>query len=258
MIMLSAVTVNLNNKKGLLTTCRSIRKLKEKQWFEHIIVDGGSSDGSTDHIPAPDLLRTTVISETDRGIYDAMNKGVVASRGVYIWMLNSGDEFADEISMENYIHSMKQNNIDLALFGSYIVDTELNYRWRHFVNYRKLSYMMSVVHQSVLVKREAHRQYGLYHLKYKLASDYAFISSLAMREYIRTSISRKPLSIYYIGGLSDKHFMRTRLEISHSTGNRSLVLAFFSASYFLLTFVSHKTRKLRNNILVFLNPFLNR
>lgn len=91
--ILSIITVNLNNKAGLLKTIQSI-KSQTFSSYEHIIIDAGSTDGSKEVIL--DYQNTTShlaywVSEPDKGIYDGMNKGLQQAHGEYIYFLNSGD-----------------------------------------------------------------------------------------------------------------------------------------------------------------------
>lgn len=87
---LSIITINYNNKAGLERTIQSI-KTQEMKPFEYIIIDGGSTDGSVDVIKEHETSVTRWISESDRGIYHAMNKGVQIATGEYILFINSGD-----------------------------------------------------------------------------------------------------------------------------------------------------------------------
>ena len=91
-MFLSIITVNFNNKKGLIQTIETVVNQECKD-FEWIIVDGGSTDGSVeviqDHIKHVDFW----VSELDQGVYDAMNKGIKVATGDYILFLNSGDYF---------------------------------------------------------------------------------------------------------------------------------------------------------------------
>ena len=91
-MILSIVTINYNNLKGLKNTVKSVQSQNFRQ-FEHIIIDGGSSDGSYEFIIRNKELFNFFISEKDSGIYNAMNKGIQYCSGDYIVFLNSGDVF---------------------------------------------------------------------------------------------------------------------------------------------------------------------
>ena len=93
-VTLSIITVNLNNKDGLIKTIKSL-KTQSFNDYEHIIIDAGSTDGSKETILSYskeiDNHLTFWVSEPDNGIYDGMNKGIKHSQGEYLYFLNSGD-----------------------------------------------------------------------------------------------------------------------------------------------------------------------
>ena len=100
MVTLSIITINYNNKKGLLKTINSI---KEQSFidFEWIIIDGGSTDGSVEIIRENESRIAYWISEPDKGVYDAMNKGILRANGVWLNFMNSGDTFEGKDTLRN-------------------------------------------------------------------------------------------------------------------------------------------------------------
>ena len=90
----SIITINYNNKTGLEKTLRSVRN-QSVQNFEYIVIDGASTDGSVALLEENDDIIDVCVSEPDRGIYNAMNKGVERATGEYCLFLNSGDLFHD-------------------------------------------------------------------------------------------------------------------------------------------------------------------
>jgi glycosyltransferase involved in cell wall biosynthesis len=92
---LSVITVNLNNKAGLKNTIKSVIAQKYTD-YEYIIIDGGSTDGSVDVIREYAGKIRYWVSEPDKGIYNAMNKGILQARGEYLQFLNSGDWLFDK------------------------------------------------------------------------------------------------------------------------------------------------------------------
>lgn len=96
----SIITVNYNNCQGLHDTIQSVIDQTFKD-YEYIIIDGGSSDGSLDILKEYDSLITYWISEPDKGVYNAMNKGIAKAHGDYINFMNSGDCFYDSMVLEN-------------------------------------------------------------------------------------------------------------------------------------------------------------
>jgi len=99
---LSIITVNLNNKSGLQKTIDSVISQTYKD-FEWIIIDGGSTDGSKELIEQYSQYITYWISEPDKGIYNAMNKGIVQAKGEYLQFLNSGDALYDKYVLDKIL-----------------------------------------------------------------------------------------------------------------------------------------------------------
>ena len=88
----SVITINYNHKDGLRSTIESVVRLRHID-YEFIIIDGGSTDGSVDIIKQYAANITYWVSEKDKGVYHAMNKGVAMSKGEYLIFMNSGDCF---------------------------------------------------------------------------------------------------------------------------------------------------------------------
>jgi len=96
----SIITINFNNAAGLRRTVQSV-VTQTCHDFEYVIIDGGSNDGSVDVIDEiPKTINLKWVSERDRGLYDAMNKGIDRSSGEYCIFMNSGDEFYDASVLE--------------------------------------------------------------------------------------------------------------------------------------------------------------
>ncbi len=109
--LISVITINFNNKSGLIRTAESVLKQTFRDQIEWIVVDGGSNDGSVDYLESIRTSIDTLVSEKDRGIYDAMNKGFALSTGDYLLFLNSGDTFhaSDVVALTvGFIHEYQQ------------------------------------------------------------------------------------------------------------------------------------------------------
>ena len=119
MTRLSIITVNYNNAKGLEKTIRSVKNQTSSD-FEYIIIDGGSTDDSLSVIKKHSESISYWVSEPDRGIYHAMNKGIIASNGAYLQFLNSGDCFSSELILKQIFDAGLNEDI---LYG------EVNYEY---------------------------------------------------------------------------------------------------------------------------------
>jgi glycosyltransferase involved in cell wall biosynthesis len=107
--LLSIITVNFNNLNGLKRTIDSVFTQSWKG-FEYIVIDGGSTDGSAELISELSMAFSYSVSEPDKGIYNAMNKGLKAASGEYVYFLNSGDYLSDSGVLENVIREIKSEN----------------------------------------------------------------------------------------------------------------------------------------------------
>jgi glycosyltransferase involved in cell wall biosynthesis len=169
---LSVITINLNNKPGLEKTIKSVSDQTFTD-FEYLIIDGASSDGSVDVIKNNNNKIDFWISESDTGIYNAMNKGIRNSTGIYCLFLNSGDILANPGILEKCFNEDFSDDI---IYCNLICDNgnELTYKklsseltfWDFFID--------SIGHQSSFIKRELFSRIGFYNENFMIVSDWEF------------------------------------------------------------------------------------
>ena len=164
----SVITINYNNKDGLIRTIDSVLCLSNKD-FEYIIIDGGSTDGSLDVIKLHTKDITSWVSEKDKGVYHAMNKGVAQAHGDYLIFMNSGDSFhsPDVLNdIENY-----QEDI---ICGKVLKGNSTIPSGHHKFTISLVDLMRgSLPHQAMFIKRELLVKHP-YDEKYKILSDWKF------------------------------------------------------------------------------------
>ncbi len=181
---LSIITINYNNAEGLRKTLASVASQTFRD-FEHIIVDGGSTDGSVEVIReyeqslasclSPLASNLKWLSEPDSGIYNAMNKGIAMAQGEYLQFLNSGDWLVDENSLTNVFAEAADMDI---IYGDRI-NVYAN-GTTEGVNYfpDKMTalflYQGMISHQASFIKHGLFEKYGLYREDLKYASDWEF------------------------------------------------------------------------------------
>lgn len=166
---LSIVTVNFNNNKGLIKTLESIKQ-QSFAAYEHIIIDANSTDGSKETIGqyANSTSHLTYwVSESDKGIYDGMNKGIAHSCGEYLLFLNSGDCLMNDV--------LEKISFDGTgyLYGNYIIATSQKNRHRvspthldfMFFTNDALPHQATFIHQSLLKNQP-------YDTHYEIVSDW--------------------------------------------------------------------------------------
>lgn len=176
MLKLSIITVNYNNLSGLIKTFDSIKSQKWKS-FEYIVIDGGSTDGSKEEIISNTEIINYWVSEADKGVYHAMNKGIKASKGEYLIFMNSGDVFFDENVLGNLISDFDKE------YGFIYGNTECcdqdgnpikTVYPPHKLTFRFL-FENTVNHQATFIKRDLFDKYFLYNEDYKICSDWEFL-----------------------------------------------------------------------------------
>lgn len=169
----SIITVNLNNIEGLKKTLKSVFCQTYKE-YELIIIDGGSTDGSVLLIQQQTDNIKRWVSEPDRGIYHAMNKGINWAIGRYCLFLNSGDWLTDEKVLEKSF--LADQNTDLLIGGCNVVKNEKLFHI--FTPKHKLSftsfYGSTIPHQSTFILRKLFYRIGLYKEEYTIHGDYDF------------------------------------------------------------------------------------
>lgn len=172
---LSVITVTYNAEHTLERTLKSVRE-QTYPAIEHIIVDGNSNDGTVALIHRYENERLKWISEPDKGLYDAMNKGIKMATGDYLCFLNAGDTFYDTDTVQKIFASIDENHSPDILYGeTAIVDD--NGRFLHMrrlqapknLTWKSFKHGMVVCHQAFIVKRELVEPYDL---SYRFSSDF--------------------------------------------------------------------------------------
>ncbi|MBL7129384.1 MAG: glycosyltransferase [Ignavibacteria bacterium] len=208
----SIITVVYNSESALEKTIKSITEQVFKD-IEYIVIDGGSTDGTVDIIKKYEKSISLWISEQDKGIYDAMNKGLKKATGDYVWFLNAGDEIysSDILSFINTLG----NDAD-AYYGEveYIDEDGKNLGTRTLkkppenLSWRDLDKGMVVSHQSIIVKRDKAAYYNL-HYKYCSDIDWMIRTLKNCQTIVNT---KKILSKFLIGGYSKKNIIESNRE----------------------------------------------
>ncbi|MBF0280279.1 MAG: glycosyltransferase [SAR324 cluster bacterium] len=211
--LISVITINFNNASALEATLVSVQK-QSYPALEHIVIDGGSNDGSLEIIEKYQEDLAYWISEPDQGIYDAINKGIDQSHGELLNILNSGDCYTESILGTVAVHYQK-HAFEIALCDYIWVypDRQL----RISANPGMLKKGSAVCHQALFYQRHLHQSLGKYDLRYPLAADYHFVRRVYEKhEFLKISESA---CYYQLGGVSENNFLQYADEvrqISHS------------------------------------------
>lgn len=178
----SIITVCFNSESTIRDTIESVRD-QDYPDIEYIIVDGGSTDGTLDIIEEYGGIVSALISGPDHGIYDAMNKGILASKGDVVATLNSDDFYADKSSIQKLVSCMEQSGADTVFADLIIIDPRNSenivryYKSSHFYP-EKLRYGWMPAHPTFLAKRTLFDKWGLYSLNYRIAADFEMMVRL--------------------------------------------------------------------------------
>lgn len=200
--MFSIITICLNDQPGLNSTHNSIKEQSFDD-YEWIIIDGGSTDNSIDFLHKLHGHNITWISESDRGLYDAMNKGIDRASGEYLLFLNAGDDLASNQILENVARIAKSNNSPDMLYGdSYERTNNGHFLYKRGRSHKFLWYGMFTHHQAIFYKRATIGALR-YRLEYPIGADYAFTAEILAKAKQAIYI---PLAIYIFtqGGVSSR------------------------------------------------------
>jgi glycosyltransferase involved in cell wall biosynthesis len=209
----SVVTVVLNGIRTLPQTIASVHAQRLGN-IEHIVVDGGSTDGSQELIAASLRPQDYWISEPDRGISDAFNKGIALARGRYIQIVNADDRLSPG-QLAIGVERLAGSGAAFA-FGDCLVhdgDTPL-FRYRGSQDYMAEigRCMHAINHPSMLVARESYVRYGLYSTEWRYAMDYEWILRAA-RAGGAGVYDARIVSFIGAGGVSDIRYDRAQREV---------------------------------------------
>lgn len=170
----SIITISYNNAKGLLRTIESVVAQTYTD-YEYIVIDGGSTDGSKQIIESFSDKITYWVSEPDKGVYHAMNKGIAVAKGEYLHFLNSGDSYTREDVLQKTFSTKYEEpllrGIQICDYGTHQI------RWENLGNREVTLYDMFVntmLHQATFIRRDMFDKYGVYDESLKIVSDWKF------------------------------------------------------------------------------------
>ena len=206
----SIITVAYNSRSTIKDTIDSVLKQTYGN-IEYIIVDGASTDDTAGIVKSYGKNIDVFISEPDKGLYDAINKGILAATGDVIGILNSDDFFASPFIIERIVLHFKNPNLD-ALFADVAFVSPVNlgkivrlYSSKKFTP-QKFAKGFMPAHPSFYVKRSMYLQYGLYKTNFKIAADYELLIRLLYTHKIKAVYINEVFVYMRTGGVSNKNF----------------------------------------------------
>lgn len=195
--LFSIITITKDNPTGLQKTQASINAQSFRD-FEWIVVNGGS--------PLSGIPANLLIEEPDSGIYDAMNKGLEASKGDYVVFLNAGDKLSDPDILSMVKRAIEHDQPDI-LYGDALEENLIYKKARH---HSKIDHGMMTHHQSIYYRRGTIGE-TRYNLSYKIAADYSFTRDILKKSKI-VHYCPAALCIFEAGGISQTNQSLGRQE----------------------------------------------
>lgn len=198
---ISIITVNYNNLDGLKETFQSVVNQKFQE-FEYIVIDGGSTDGSKSFLERTNQKIDYWVSEPDKGVYQAMNKGIKMAKGNFVLFLNSGDHFYSNDSLSYFEPVFTKPNIPDIIYGNIAVVNKEE-RIKTYPSTLSLSYFVeeTLPHPASLIKRSCFDG-NRYDERLKITSDWKFFMvGICKKKYTYQYIN-ETISVFYIGGMS--------------------------------------------------------
>lgn len=197
----SIITVVYNGIKTIEHTILSVLGQTYNN-IEYIIIDGKSTDGTQQIIEKYKNSIAYYVSEKDKGLYDAMNKGIQRATGEIIGIINS-DDWYENNTVEKVIGYFGEYNVDLVYGKAVLVYPDGKQKMEHILPLETLWYQTSVSHPTVFVKKEVYEKFGCFNLKYEIAADYDFLLRL-YSQHVEFGFIDSVLTYFRVGGISEK------------------------------------------------------
>ena len=209
--LISIVTVTYNSEKFIKNCVSSVNKQTYNN-IEHVLVDGNSKDSTVELFKKNAFRNPTIISESDKGIYDAMNKGIKLSKGDFIGFLNSDDYFSSIDSIEIIVHNLKKYNVD-CVHGNVVFlskKNKINRVWKSkdFLG-GAFSKSWTPAHPTFYCKSSIYKKFGYYNTRYKIAADVELMLRFLEKNKISSKYISQSLVCMREGGVSTNSFQST-------------------------------------------------
>jgi glycosyltransferase involved in cell wall biosynthesis len=222
-LLISVITVCYNAERTIGHSLRSVAGQAFGE-LEHVVIDGGSTDGTVDVVRRHGERVSTVVSERDGGIYDAMNRGLHRAKGDFVLFLNSDDQYADRDCVADLAEAVATSNAESA-YGdvAYVRDDARLTRVRHW---KSGSYFRGAFargwappHPTFLARRDRLLEIGGFDLRYRLASDFDLMMRALDGAGMTAAYVPRELVLMRLGGATNAsvcNVIRQNMEIVDS------------------------------------------
>ena len=215
--LISVITVTFNAEKEIDSTLNSLKR-QSYQDFEHIVIDGDSKDSTVSKIRDARLPNSVILSEPDRGLYDAMNKGLRLASGKYVIFLNAGDAFFDDETLARYKQAA-QSDYDIIYGDTWVVDENNKIlKPRHLsvpekLDFRSFSKGMLICHQAFMVKKTLTSPYNT---GYRFSADFDWCIECIKKSSPENCCNLNGVTVRFLhAGTTDKNKIKSLKERFH-------------------------------------------
>jgi len=249
-LKISIITVCYNSEKYIKYAIESVINQTYPN-IEYIIVDGASKDKTVDIIKSYGNKITKFISEPDKGIYDAMNKGIKMATGDVVAILNSDDFYINNNVISSVINELESKQTD-CLFADLIYvdehDTDKQIRYWKSKPFVPNSFIKGwhPAHPTFIVKNEVYRKLGYFSLKYKLAADFELMLRFLEKHQISSCYFPQAIIKMRLGGATNKNLkniLNQNIECYNAFKENDLSVSVFYPLYRLIPKLTQYFRK---------------
>lgn len=179
--------------------------------YEYIIIDGGSTDGSKEMIEQNADKLAYWVSEKDKGIYNAQNKGIIKAKGDYLLFLNSGDFFMESFVTEFLIKNSEEKDI---VYGDILYKGNFEEKLVISPDILDLQYLFTntIPHPCTIIRKSLFDNVGLYNEEIKICADWAFFLDSLVKYNATYKHLHKIITVYELGGISSQINSREQIE----------------------------------------------
>lgn len=216
-LKISIITA-VHNRKDVIAQAILSVQAQNYPLIEHVIIDGASTDGTLSVIKKIIKGGTILISESDNGVYDALNKGILKSSGSIIGILHSDDFFADKFVISDVVKKFENSSVDIVHGDlDYVSQANSSKIIRHWVagefSKTKLSWGWMPPHPSVFIRRSVIDDHGAYDTSYKISGDYEAMLRYFSQGNIQPAYLPRVLVKMRVGGESNRSLSQILIKM---------------------------------------------
>ena len=239
--LVSIITIVYNNAQYIRDSVQSVLSQGYPR-LEYIVIDGGSTDGTVEIIEEYRDSISVFISEPDKGLYDALNKGIINATGDVIGILHSGDLFCNENIVSASIQKMNVTGSEFCFSDLVIVDDVSGKIIRYYMAHYFRRWMFRIgwmpPHPTTFINKSLFDEFGLYSTEYKIVGDYDFFVRIFFRREINWTYLNRVTVKMRSGGASNSGISSKKLifnEIKHSLkSNHVWSLSIFQLARYII------------------------